>query len=64
MENKLFVRVQEICNDLSVSRSTAYLIIKKLNTELDEKGYLTMPGRISRKYYIERLYGYEEYLSK
>ncbi|WP_270304248.1 hypothetical protein [Baileyella intestinalis] len=64
MENKMFVRVQEVCSDLSVSRSTAYMIIKRLNTKLEEKGYLTITGMVSRKYYIERLCGYEEYLAK
>ena len=32
-------------------------IIKKLNTELKEKGYITVAGRVSRKYYEERTYG-------
>jgi len=28
-----------------------------LNDELKEKGYLTVCGRVSRQYYIERVYG-------
>ena len=35
-------------------------MIKKLNQELEEQGYLTVAGRVSRKYYIERTYSYDE----
>mgnify|MGYP000855225787 FL=1 len=64
MENKMFVGAEEMAEDLGVSRSKAYVIIKKLNAELENKGYMTLSGRVSRKYYIERLYGYDEYLGK
>lgn len=62
MDKSMFVRVGEVAKDLEVSRSTAYMIIRQLNQELEEKGYLTVAGRVSKKYYIERLYGYDEYI--
>lgn len=34
-----------------------YKLIHQLNKELNQKGYLTIPGRISRQYLYERLYG-------
>ena len=45
---------------MDVSLSTAYRIIKRLNNELDHKGYITIAGKVSRKYFLERLYGGEE----
>jgi len=62
MDNRMFVKAEEVASDLGVSKSTAYTLIKKMNNELEEKGYLTVAGRVSRKYYIERLYGYDEYI--
>lgn len=38
------------------SRASSYRIIKALNDELKEKGYMIIPGRISKKYFMERFY--------
>ena len=45
---------------LQVSKSLAYKLVQKLNDELKEKGYLTVSGRVSRKYLEERFYGIEK----
>lgn len=57
MGNKLFVHADEVACDFGVSRTKAYEMIKKLNKELEEKGFLTVAGRVSRQYYMERFYG-------
>ncbi len=51
-----FINTQEIMQRLGVGKSTAYNIISKLNKELQEKGYLTVRGKVSRKYFMERYY--------
>lgn len=56
MENK-FIRVDEVAQELSVSKPYAYKLIKKLNDELKEKGFITIAGRVNRQYFQERLYG-------
>ncbi len=56
MENK-FIRVDEVAQELSVSKPYAYKLIKKLNDELKEKGFITIAGRINRQYFQERFYG-------
>ena len=53
------MRASEVAKELSVSTSYAYKLIRQLNDELKEKKYLTIPGRISRKYLYERLYAAE-----
>jgi len=53
MENS-FMRVDDIAQELGVSKSYAYKIVKKLNTELKAMGYLTIAGRVSRKYFLEK----------
>ena len=45
---------------LGVNQKKAHEIIRKLNEELAEKGYLTFSGRIPRKYLEERCYGLTE----
>ncbi len=56
MESK-FIRADELAVELDISKSHAYKLIKKLNEELNEKGYITIAGRVNRKYFNERFYG-------
>lgn len=55
-----FLDAKEVADILEVSRSTAYRIIKKLNDELSGNGYLTVAGKVSKKYFAERVYTGEE----
>lgn len=52
-----WMKASEVARELAVSTSYAYKLIHQLNNELNQKGYLTIPGRISRQYLYERLYG-------
>ncbi len=56
-ECRTFISVKEICGVLSVSESKSYSIVRDLNKELADKGYMVIPGRVSRKYFEERFYG-------
>ncbi len=51
-----FLKAEEVAELLDVSKSSAYRIIKKLNEELDAKGKITVPGKISRRYFEEKVY--------
>ena len=53
MAEQSFMRVEEVAKELGVSKS-AYKIVQKLNQELKEKGYLTISGRVNRKYFQEK----------
>ncbi len=57
IDNKTFISVKEISETLSVSESKSYGICRLLNKELTSKGYMVIPGRVSRKYFEERFYG-------
>ncbi len=51
-----FMRADEVGRELEVSKSYAYKLIQQLNSELQEKGYITIAGRVNRQYFRERLY--------
>ena len=51
-----FMRADEVAKELGISRSYAYKLIRQLNQELKERGFLTIAGRINRDYLRERLY--------
>ena len=59
--NKTFMRVEDVAHELSVSKSYAYKLVRKLNAELKEMGYLTVAGRINKQYFLEKAcYGERE----
>ena len=57
MATKIFYDVDEVVAMLMVSRSHAYKVIRELNAELEAKGYKTIIGRVSCKYFDEKFYG-------
>ena len=50
MNETNFMRVDDVAKELGISKSYAYKIVQKLNAELRNLGYLTISGRINRKY--------------
>ena len=56
------VYADEVAATLGVAKETAYKIIKGLNDNLREKGYVTVLGRLPRRYWEEKFYGGAEAL--
>lgn len=57
MKNPIYYNAVDIAEMLNVSKATAYSIIRKLNEELDSKGYLTLQGKVAKVYFDEKWYG-------
>lgn len=49
-----FLRVEEVADILDISKSHVYKIVRKLNDELKEKGFLTIAGRVNKQYFLEK----------
>ena len=56
MADKMFLRVEDVAEEMGVSVSYAYKLIRKLNKELKATGCITIPGRIDRKFFHEKFY--------
>ncbi len=54
---KIYYTANEVSKLLGVSVATSYRIIKKLNSELEERGYIVIAGKLPIKYFEERYYG-------
>lgn len=50
-----FYNVQEVCRILGVGKSKGYEIIKTLNRELSKQGFITVQGKVSKRYFEERV---------
>ena len=60
MSNAVFIRAEELAQELEISKAKAYKMIRQWNEELRAKGYATVNGRVSRQYYLEHMYGMTE----
>ena len=56
MQKQSFMRADEVAQELDISKSHAYKVIHGLNEELQEKGYLTISGRVNREFFREKYY--------
>ena len=56
MLSEKFLTVEAVAEILNVSIQTAYRVIHQLNDELKEKACVVISGRVSQKYFRERLY--------
>lgn len=57
MNENTYVRAKDVAKKMDISEGMAYKIIRKLNEELREQGYVTVRGRLSRRYFEKRIYG-------
>lgn len=55
-ESNKFVTAEEVKEILGVSDSTAYRVIKTLNDELKAQGFITIAGKISRRYFEQKVF--------
>ncbi|KAF5076790.1 hypothetical protein DSECCO2_157260 [anaerobic digester metagenome] len=60
MQKSKFITSEEVANELGVSKSFAYKVVRQLNDELRHKGFMTVSGKVSRLYYEEKFYGLRE----
>jgi hypothetical protein len=56
----MLLNVKEVQTILHVSESKAYGIIRSLNQELREQGFLTVRGRVPEQYLKKRFHLWEE----
>lgn len=53
-KHKVLYEVDDVSKLLLISKSKAYKIIKKLNDELENKGFIIIRGKVPVKYFEER----------
>lgn len=51
-----FYFVEDVMKILGIKQSKAYSIIRELNDELKAQGKIVIAGRVSKKYFEERLF--------
>lgn len=59
MREKIFITADEVSKMLDISKPYAYKLIKQMNEELKSKGFMTIAGKVSRRFFEEKFYGME-----
>lgn len=59
MERQMYT-AGDLAELLNVSESKAYDLIRRMNAELKEKGFLVCRGRVPRAYVEKRFFGFGE----
>ena len=63
MEQGMFITAQEVAVMLGVSKSKAYAVVRELNRELSDRGFITISGKGEQrfekrsKFFEEKFYG-------
>ena len=56
MAEPIYMRVDEVAQALGVSNDTAYKVIREMNAKLAQDGWITIRGRVDRKFFYEQYY--------
>lgn len=51
-----FLNAKDVSSILDISESSAYRIIRRLNEELTKQGKIVIAGKISKRYFEEKVY--------
>ena len=54
VEKQSYMGAEEVAKELGDPVSHTYKIMSKLNAELKAQGYMTIAGRVNRKFFMEK----------
>ena len=58
--NNYMMTAEDIAEEVGVSKGKAYQLIRKMNEERSEKGYIIISGKIPRAYWEEKFFGHQK----
>ena len=56
---KQYLTAAEVAETVGVSTTKAYSLIREMNAELKEAGYITIAGKIPEGFFGKKYYGYQ-----
>lgn len=57
-DTKIYITASELAEMLGMSAGHAYKIIRRLNKELEKDGYIVVAGKVPKRYFEKRWFGY------
>ena len=59
MKQEYWMKAEEVAVEMGVSKGHAYKLIRELNSELKQSGFVVVAGRVPRPYWEKKFYGYQ-----
>lgn len=56
-KSNYMMTVVDVAEELQISKSHAYKLLRELNAELEKQGYVVIAGRIPRAFWETKMYG-------
>ena len=56
---KQYLTAAEVAETVGVSTTKAYGLIREMNAELKEAGYITIAGKVPEGFFRKKYYGYQ-----
>lgn len=60
IQDKLYLTAQDLSELLGVSIGHSYKILRSLNNELSEQGFIVIAGRVPTAYFCKKYYGFSQ----
>ena len=58
MQDKNFLTADDVAQYMGISVSMAYKVIRKLNDEMKNQGYITISGKVNRRFFEMKINGF------
>lgn len=58
MKENYMMTADDVADELGISKGKAYKLIRDLNAELSEKGFIVIAGKLPRAFWETKFYGY------
>ncbi len=60
MKQNYMMTADDVARELGVSKGHAYKLIRQLNDELQQDGYIVVSGKVPRAFWEKRFFGFKE----
>lgn len=58
MKTNYMMTAEDVANEIGVSKGHAYKLIRTLNKELEDSGFVVVAGRVPRAFWEKKFYGF------
>lgn len=59
-KKRYMVSVNEVAEELNVSKGHAYKLIREMNSELEGRGFIIIAGKVPRTFWETKFFGLKE----
>ena len=59
MKTNYMMTAEDVATELGISKGHAYKLIRQLNEELENSGFIVVAGKVPRAFWEKKCFGYQ-----